>query len=652
VFFRHLRSLDWIICSSVYLDELYEPVNDLRNIIIGISVTIFLLIALFSIYIGTSLTKPIKQLAQSAESIGKGNLDVNISIKSKDEIGDLSKSFNDMAHNLKESKTLIDRQMKEIERQSKELEQTNIELEDKVKERTKDLETQKEKAEIAKKEAEKANQAKSIFLGNMSHEIRTPLTSILGHTELLMPLVKGKTQQDYIENIKHSCKTLKEFIDDTLHMSRIEARMFDITPGPVNIYLILNELRSNFSFQVKQKGLEYLQDIDQGIPQYLELDKVRFKQVLINLIDNAIKYTEQGYIKIIVKMKPGTGSENKIDLIVAVEDTGIGIPKENQQKIFEPYERTDRKKKKHEGSGLGLSISRGIIKLMDGDISVESQIGKGSTFTFVINNVNVSPDQSGTAEDGEEFDYSTIVFEKQKLLVADDEEKTRKIVKGFLQYTNIQVFEAENGEEALKMAKLYKPDLIMMDLVMPGIDGFEATEKIRNDESLNRTPVLAFTASRTEPDEVVKYKPLFDRYLFKPIAKARLFFELTHFLKYTMLTEKQEKKEDPGIEIDTATIELSPGNRKMIPEIINKLDEYMELWNSACKNNNFNQFREFGLKIMELGDKYSLKFLSDYGHKIVQNTDMAKLEKIESLLSCYPGLIEKLKICEKEKDRR
>jgi signal transduction histidine kinase len=292
VLYKYYEKPDWLICSGVYLDELYEPVEKLKTTFIIISLVVLLFIILLSILIGKSVSRPVKKLADGAEAIGRGNLEVEISVESRDEIGRLSGNFNKMAKSLSISQ--------------EELNLAKSQLEEKVKERTRELDQQKKNAERAKKEAEEAkkkaenaSQTKSRFLAYMSHEIRTPLTSIMGHTEMLLPLAINSKKRHFLENIQSSCKTLKEFIDNTLYMSSLEVQKIELKLEPVNLYSILNEMRSNFYYQASRKNLEYLQEVDPAIPQYLEMDKIRLKQVLINLIQNAIKFTDEGHIKII-----------------------------------------------------------------------------------------------------------------------------------------------------------------------------------------------------------------------------------------------------------------------------------------------------------------------------------------------------------------
>ncbi|UCH96457.1 MAG: cache domain-containing protein [Candidatus Aminicenantes bacterium] len=586
VFLKHLESMDWIICSGVYLDELYEPVNDLKNIIIAISIVILILIFLSSIYFGNSISKPIKKLLEGAQAIGEGKLDIQIPINSTDEIGFLASEFNSMAKKLSR----------------------------------------------AMKEVENANQAKSRFLSNMSHEIRTPLTSILGHTESLIRKVKDKKITEPLEHIKVSTKTLKDFIDNTIYMSRLEKEKLIIRIEPVNFYAILNEIRENFSFSIQQKKLEYLEEVEPGIPQYMHLDKLRLRQVLINLVDNALKYTEKGHIRLIIRKKPSMVDTNAIDLIFEVEDTGIGIARGDWKRLFKPFERLEEKREKStEGAGLGLAISKKIIQLMGGEISVHSELNKGTTFTFLLKNVRVSSQEEVTGN-GEEFDYSSITFSGQKILIVDDSKETRSIIKDHLENTTLQVFEACDGREALEMVQKHQPDLILMDIKMPTMDGIEATRELRKDEKSKDIPIVALTASKTAPEDVEKYEHLFHRYLFKPISIAKLFFELNQFLK-----------EEPLHIEDGINMELTPGDKKKIPGILRELEGYLEIWQDATKSNNFNQFKSFGLKIKELGDKYSLPVLTDYAGQLLHHADMSSITATKRMLNAYPVLINKLK---------
>ena len=634
VLYKYYEKLDWLICSGVYLDELYEPVEKLKTNFVIIAVIVFGFITLLSILIGKSVSRPVKKLAAGAEAIGKGNLEVEIPVESWDEIGRLSENFNNMAKSLSKSQ--------------KELKLATLQLEEKVKERTQELEQQKENAEKAKKEAEEAkkraenaSQAKSRFLANMSHEIRTPLTAIMGNTELLLPLAGNLKKRHHLEIIKSSCKTLKEFINDTLYMSRLEAQKIELKIEPVNLKAIFNEMYYNFYYQADQKNLKYLQEFDKNIPLYLNMDKIRLKQVLINLIQNAIKFTDTGYVKITAKVNRITPDGRQLDLVIAVEDTGVGISKENQGLLFKPYERLDGENKKlKEGSGLGLSISKAIINLMGGKISIESTVGKGSTFTCFIFGIKIPKEQSPLKE-SEEFEDSSIVFDGQTILVVDDEYNIRQIVKGFLANKNLRILEAENGKEALQIAREQKPNLILMDLAMPVMDGIQATKEMRADDQLKGSIILAFTASKTDTLDKEKYGNLFDRYLLKPLTKAQLFFELMQFLKYKRLPEEKKDHSDiPNLYLPSIHIIV---NKKLVPEIIGQLEEFLPLWEISIHSNNFNDYKYFGSKMNELGMKYSIDALSNYGDQIKKFADMSRIKETKIILNSYKKIIDQLK---------
>lgn len=633
VAYKYLKKLDWIICSSFYFDDLYAPVRKLGKVIIIISLITLILIIIFSFFIGKSISKPIMQLAKGVDTIGKGNLEVKIPVEGKDEIGYLSGSFNKMANSLKISK-------EKIEHQRKELERAKTKLEDTVAERTKELETEKEKAESA-------NRAKDIFISNISHDIRTPLTSILGNAELLAPDISDEEKVKRIENIKTNTRTIKEFIDNTLYMSKIERKILEIFLKPVDIYSILIEIRSNFSYRIERESLQYIEDINNDIPPFLELDKVRLKQVLRNLIDNAINYTDKGHIKLTIKKKRLSivKDEQFVDLCIAVEDTGCGIAEENLSRVFEPFEQFDSvNNRQDDGTGLGLSIAKGIVELMGGEITVKSRLGKGSTFSILFRNIKVLPDDS-VPPDPDEFDHTSVEFGEQTILVVDDRKAPREVIAGLLKNTNLTVTEAKSGEDALESIKKQKPDLIIMDLSLPGISGEEATKRIRDDDTLKNIPVFAFTAVRTDREEVKKHKNLFERYLFKPITKARLFYELAKFLKVNHLTAGLGK-ENEYIE-NMLTFNLTHKTREKLPEIINDLENHRELWKSAVRRNNFEELETFGRKIKETGTRYSIENLVDFGSKIISCAAEFRGRELKAISAHYPELVDKLKMLSK-----
>jgi two-component system sensor histidine kinase EvgS len=614
----------------MYLEDLYEPVRRIRWIFLGITLLTLAIVFFVSRYIGKSLSKPIKKLDECASAIRDGKPDVQIPEEREereDEIGNLAKTFNAMVKKVKTSRKALEKEKEIAEAARKKAEKAR-----------KNEEEARKNEEEARKKAEKANRVKSEFLSNMNHEIRSPLTSILGNIEMLMPLTTDEVSREYLQDIKYNCITLNEFIDNILYKSAaeiLESKGLTRRPKIETVYLcsLLREIRGSFSYRITRKNLQYYPKFDEDMPQYLKLDKTRIKQVVINLLSNAVKYTEKGHIKLIVKMENLTG--DTADLIITVEDTGPGIAEENKEKVFNAFQQLDNG---GDGLGLGLHIAKEAVEKMGGQISLESEVGKGSVFTIHLKNITVSRKKPEDYVD-DDIDISLLEFEGQRILVVDDRANHRRVFKNYLKGMNLSVLEAEDGETALQMAEEYRPDVVIMDLDLgPGkINGIRITEKIKEDEDLKNTIVIALSAksSLLDMDECKKW---FDRRLTKPIERDRFIFELSR-----VLTKCKEQCPIKG-ELDLlGQIELPEENQKNLPQIVKKLDEYRSLWENASKSGNFDQFKSFGIKIKEIGRQFEIKALSEYGEKLVKSVEMFSIAKIKMALNYYPTLIDNLK---------
>ena len=314
-----------------------------------------------------------------------------------------------------------------------------------------------------KEKAVRANNAKSEFLTNMSHELRTPLNAVIGFSQLLSSMVTDPKQKTYTHSIRTAGKSLLKLINDILDLSKIESGMMEVNYLPVEPRRIFNEIRHIFREKTEGKGLSYITEIDESLPDSLMLDETRLRQILLNLVGNAIKFTDTGFVKLAVKRSGvktkdfGHGltridtDKRRVDIVISVEDTGKGIPPDEQDSIFEPFKQQQGQSvSKYGGTGLGLSISKRLTEMMKGRISVESEPGKGSTFTIVLENVEIPRTGAEVPrEEWDDFNLDSVSFEPARVLVVDDVESNRLMLGEVLNRVNLESLTASNGEEAL-----------------------------------------------------------------------------------------------------------------------------------------------------------------------------------------------------------
>ncbi len=385
-----------------------------------------------------------------------------------------------------------------------------------------------------------ANEAKSVFLSNMSHEIRTPLNAVLGMNEMILRDCRDENVLFYSENIDTAGRTLLGIINDILDISKIEAGKMEIIPVDYDLTSLLNDLVSMVKVRAANKGLTLLLDFNPGTPSRLRGDEIRLKQIMTNLLTNAVKYTEKGTVTFSLDFIQNEGRQDMVWLKVSVKDTGTGIRPEDLDKVFSKFERVDEKRNRHiEGTGLGLNITKQLLELMKSSLEVESEYGKGSKFSFVLPQEVTEWVEMGDFEEkkrrilsGRESYHESFRAPDAQILVADDNEVNLSVFTSLLRRTELKIDTAINADEALKAAAEKKYDVIFLDHMMPDKDGIEALHELKSGAGGKNAlpPVICLTANAISGARERYLEAGFDDYLSKPIDSAKLEETLIKYL--------------------------------------------------------------------------------------------------------------------------
>ena len=517
------------------------------------------------------------------------------------------------------------------------------ELENRVEERTRDLQTANNalnnEIQIRRqkeKELERASRVKSEFLANVSHEIRTPLNAILGFSELLETMISEKQQASYLSAINTAGKNLSDLINDILNLSKMEAGKLEINRKPVLLKSLFDEIYRLFKIKLKTKNLEFFIKLPENDTGALDLDEMRLRQVIINLVGNALKFTECGTISLKAQIRTSPQNEGRsADLIIQVADTGIGICETQQDKIFEAFEQASvGTSRKFGGTGLGLAICKQLIELMDGKLSVSSKPDQGSTFTIFLPGVKRYHTHSPASAEAKKSAWTSMQFAKDRILIVDDDRDIRFMLREVLKKINLEVIEAADGIQAIEHAKAQKPALIFIDLKMPEITGVETAARLKADRDVAHIPICLMTAGMTLWSKEELESRGFACTITKPIAIDNLMAVLTRFIN-----PAPDVSERSAVlsRLDTLDKDSLPDD--FLDRLRKDITPHIPPTRQALK---ISEIQRFAVRLTETGKVFKIEAFKTFGDELFQLCKTFDIEKIQDHLEYFTQTIDRL----------
>jgi signal transduction histidine kinase len=490
-----------------------------------------------------------------------------------------------------------------------------------------------ERLAAGKLRAEQADREKSTFLATMSHEIRTPMNAILGFGELLEAEVGTEREQRHVQSILAGGRSLLQIINDILDISKIEAGMMELRIEPTDLEEVAQFIRQLFAQQAAVKGVELRIETAPDLPRALLLDGVRMRQILLNIVGNALKFTDQGHVLVRLGGTARPDERRRWRLTLGVEDTGVGIPAAQLSEIFKPFVQAREKGSRQRGTGLGLAIVQRLADLMGGTIDVQSEVGRGTTFVLEFPQVEIS----AHAPHPISLDEGPVDFNELRpssIVVADDNETNRSLIQGIFENTHHVLRLVSDGREAVKAVTEWRPDVVLMDVRMPVMDGREALNELRSRSGLEVTPIIAVTASSFEGEEM-GLLGTFDGFVRKPFSRAELFRELAQFIPRVNGGTPEPERAAP-ISADEGTRE----RWRILAAQLRLLEQ--TLWPGVRDSMSMSEIVRFAARVRTEATAAACPPALDYAVRLLADSESFAVEALESALAEFPGLISEI----------
>jgi PAS domain S-box-containing protein len=490
----------------------------------------------------------------------------------------------------------------------------------------------------AKEKAEAANRAKSEFLANMSHEIRTPMNAILGFSHLLQDLVTEAQSRFYLNAISSSGKTLLALINDILDLSKIESGKLQLRYEPLNLKVLINEIMQIFSQKATEKNLAILTEIEPNLPPSIIFDEVRLRQILFNVVGNALKFTETGYVKITLKSQTienphsqaPAWERGKIQLELVIEDTGIGIAPEQQERIFDAFIQAEgQSDRKYGGTGLGLAITKRLTEMMGGTVQLQSELGKGSTFRFIFPDISCAASPCNPSAQPELY-CNLNQFPTMTILVVDDVPSNRNLIQGYFAGTKHALLMAKDGIEAINMSQHYHLDLILLDLRMPNLDGYKTALFLKNNPQTQSIPIIIVTAAFEQEQQV---SSLCQGFLRKPVTR----YELVSQFK-NLFPQDSALSNDKITDVPSTSPSSNSETIKNLPELLEKLRQEETQWQFLRQSLITRDIRKFIQRLQEWGTEHQCSLLLEYSQTLQTALETFEIEHLYKAIDEFPQI--------------